>query len=68
MGSLRLRVALLMAFSEAPPKRCCRHEPSGFPLAVVLLLLALLLPHRAGTGALDVLHTGAEQTLGVLLP
>jgi hypothetical protein len=67
-ASLRLRVAMLLAFSETPPRRCCRHEPSSFPLAVVLLLLALLLPHRAGTGALDALHTGAEQTLGVLLP
>lgn len=65
---LELRIGMLLAFAERAPRRCCRHEPTGLALAVGLLALALLLPHQAGTGALDVLHTGAEQALGVLLP
>lgn len=64
---LELRIGMLLAFAERAPRPCRRDEPSGFPLAVALLLLALLLPHQAGTGALDALHTGAEQALGVLL-
>lgn len=57
---LRLRVQMLVAFSEAPPRRCCQRGPSSIPLALVLLLAALLLPHQAGTAALDALHQGAE--------
>jgi len=65
---LELRIGMLLAFAERAPRRCCRHEPTGLPVAVALLLLALLLPHQAGTGALDALHTGSEQALGALLP
>jgi Zn-dependent protease with chaperone function len=65
---LKLRIGMLIAFAERAPHRCCRREPPSFPLALTLLLLALLLPHRAGTGALDALHTGAEQAFAVLLP
>lgn len=60
---LEFRISLLLAFAERPPARCCHHGPSAFPLAFALLAFTLLLPHRAGTGALDALHTGAEQAL-----
>jgi Zn-dependent protease with chaperone function len=63
---LELRIGMLLAFAEHAPRRCCRHDPSGLPVAVALLLIALLLPHQVGTRALDVLHTGAEQALAVL--
>lgn len=40
---------------------------SALPAAVALLLLALLLPHQTGTGALDALHRGAERALTYIL-
>jgi hypothetical protein len=36
-------------------------------MAFGLLLIALYLPHQTGTAALDLLHTGAEQALALLL-
>ncbi len=60
---LKLRIGMLLAFSERAPARCCHHGPSAFPVAFVLLLIALLLPHQSGTAALDVLHTSAEYAL-----
>jgi hypothetical protein len=60
---LELRVAMLLAFAERCPARCCRHESSSLPLALALLLLTLLLPHQTSTAALDVLHTGSEHAL-----
>lgn len=60
---LKFRIGMLLAFAERAPARCCHQGPSAFPVAFVLLLIALLLPHRTGTAALDVLHTGAEHAL-----
>jgi Zn-dependent protease with chaperone function len=60
---LKFRIGMLLAFSERAPARCCHQGPSAFPVAFVLLLIALLLPHQTGTAALDVLHTGAEHAL-----
>lgn len=57
---LRFRVGMLFAFSEQSPSRCCRRGSSAFPIAVLLLLLTLLLPHETGTAALDALHASAE--------
>lgn len=64
---LKLRVAMLLAFSERAPARCCHQGASALPVALVLLLIALLLPHQTSTSALDVLHTGAEHTLTYFL-
>jgi Zn-dependent protease with chaperone function len=63
MRALELRVGMLLAFAEELPTPCCRRGLSTLPTAVALLLLALLLPHRAGTGVLDAVHQGAEQAL-----
>lgn len=60
---LKFRIGMLLAFAERAPARCCPQGASAFPVAFVLLLIALLLPHQTGTAALDVLHTGAEHTL-----
>jgi Zn-dependent protease with chaperone function len=60
---LRLRVGMLVAFSERKPTHCCREGRVVFPIAIGLLLIALMLPHRAGTAALDAIHTGAERAL-----
>lgn len=60
---LKFRIGMLLAFAERSPARCCHQGPSAFPVAFVLLLIALLLPHQTGTAALDVLHTGAEHAL-----
>jgi Zn-dependent protease with chaperone function len=60
---LKFRIGMLLAFSERAPSRCCHQGPSAFPVAFVLLLIALLLPHQTGTAALDALHTGAEHAL-----
>lgn len=57
---LGLRVRMLLAYSENMPRRCCQRGPSSIPLAVALLLAALVLPHQTGTAALDALHRGAE--------
>ena len=59
---LKLRVGMLFAFAERAPARCCHQGVSAFPTAIVLLLIALLLPHQTGTAALDALHAGAEHT------
>lgn len=66
MAALRFRVQLLCAFAEAPPKRCCPGRRPVFTVSVALLLLALTLPHQAGTSALDVLHEGAERAASFL--
>jgi hypothetical protein len=60
MTLLRFRVGMLFAFSEQLPSRCCRRGVSAFPIAIVLLLVALFLPHGTGTAALDALHTSVE--------
>ena len=67
MGVLELRVGMLLAFAERRPVRCCRQGISALPTAIVLLLIALLLPHQTGTAALDALHRGAEHTLTYFL-
>lgn len=64
---LKFRIEMLFAFAERPPARCCQQGPSAFPMAFGLLLIALYLPHQTGTAALDLLHTGAEQALALLL-
>ncbi|HEX2732879.1 MAG TPA: hypothetical protein VHM70_14820 [Polyangiaceae bacterium] len=60
---LEFRVGLLLAFAEKRPTRTGHDGRSAMPLSVILVSLALFLPHRAGTGALDSLHTGAERAL-----
>lgn len=63
---VRLRVDMLLAFAERAPVRCCSEHRPGMPVALALLLLALLLPHQTGTHALDALHTGTEQAVTYL--
>jgi hypothetical protein len=57
---LKLRVSMLLAFAERAPHRRKSEGRSAIPLALTLLVLALLMPHRTGTEALDVLHISAE--------
>lgn len=63
---LRFRVELLCAFAEAPPNRCCKGPVPVFTSIFALLAVALMLPHQAGTAALDVLHIGAEYAAALL--
>jgi beta-lactamase regulating signal transducer with metallopeptidase domain len=58
---LKLRIDLLLAFSEQRPEPRHQRGPSAVSIAVVLLALALILPHRTGTDALDALHVGVER-------
>lgn len=60
---LKFRIGMLLAFAERAPTRCCHRSPSAFPVALILLLIALLLPHQTGTAALDALHAGSEHAL-----
>lgn len=60
---LKFRVGMLLAFAERAPTRCCHQGRSAFPVAFVLLLITLLLPHQTGTTALDVLHASTEHAL-----
>lgn len=60
---LELRIKMLLAFAERAPQRLGAESRSALPVALMLLFTAVLLPHRTGTGALDALHSGAEQAL-----
>lgn len=64
---LKFRVEMLFAFAERAPVRCCHRGPSAFPVALVLLIVTLLLPHGTSTAALDALHSGAESALANLV-
>jgi hypothetical protein len=66
---LRLRVGLLLAFAERRPARCaCQRRSAALSAAALLFGLALSLPHGAGTGALDALHSHSERALLYALP
>jgi hypothetical protein len=66
---LRLRVGLLLAFAERRPARCaCQQRRTALSAAALLFGLALSLPHGAGTGALDALHSHSERALLYALP
>lgn len=66
---LEFRVSMLLAFAERQPSsHGGRAGLPAFPTSVALLVIALLLPHQTGTGALDALHTGAEHALTYLWP
>jgi hypothetical protein len=65
---LRFRIDLLLAFAERAPDACRHRGRSPFPLAFALLAGALVLPHQAGTAALDTLHTSTERALTHILP
>lgn len=60
---LKFRVAMLVAFAERAPHRCCGEGRSTIPVAIAILAIALLLPHQTGTGALDALHVGVEHAV-----
>jgi hypothetical protein len=60
---LKLRIGMLLAFAEHAPHRCCNEGRSAIAVALVLLFIALILPHQTGTFALDALHTGTEHAL-----
>jgi len=62
-ASLKLRVDLLLAYAERPPKLCCGKNGSRLGMVVVLAVTAAILPHHFGTHALDVLHSGAEHAV-----
>ncbi len=66
-GILELRIGMLLAFAERAPARCQHENRGSMPLALALLVGALLLPHGTGTSALDVLHTSAERALSYVL-
>lgn len=61
--TLRFRIQMLLAFSERKPSHCCHQGRMALPIAAVILMAVLFLPHRAGTEALDVIHRGAERAL-----
>ncbi|MET0385024.1 MAG: hypothetical protein ABW321_03645 [Polyangiales bacterium] len=56
---LRLRVELLMAYSEREPARCCQRVPV-LRLAAACMVLATALAHQFGDGPLDTLHRATE--------
>jgi Zn-dependent protease with chaperone function len=59
---LKFRIGMLLAFAEQRPGHC-RRSPSPLPAGLALMLVALMLPHQAGTAPLDALHTGAEHAI-----
>lgn len=67
VGVLKLRVHLLLAFADDAPARCCEPRRSAMLTPIMLLLVVLLLPHRAGTAALDAVHAGVETAISSLV-
>jgi len=65
VAALRLRVGLLLAYSEQRPIHCCRGP--ALRVALALLLLVSVLPHSIGTGLLDLLHIASERAGGYLI-
>lgn len=61
LSILKFRVNMLLAFAEQRPERRYRDGQAAIPIALVLLLVAMFLPHQTGTDALDALHVGIEQ-------
>jgi Zn-dependent protease with chaperone function len=59
IGGVRLRVQLLLGYSQRPPGPIRRRPPVGV-LTTVLALIALS-PHLVGAGPLDILHHGIER-------
>jgi hypothetical protein len=64
---LRLRVGLLLAFSEIAPVLYRDSMRLVVPVPLALVVLALLLPHQTSTHALDAVHAGTEQAVGLFL-
>ena len=64
-SALRLRVGLLLAYADQPPKHCCRGP--ALRLAILPIALAFVLPHRVGTELLDVVHSTSERAGSFLL-
>lgn len=62
---LELRVALLLAYCERRPLRCCR-EPT-LRITALALAGALLLPQFVGPGALNLLHAESERVANGLV-
>jgi beta-lactamase regulating signal transducer with metallopeptidase domain len=63
LGVLELRIRLLLALAEREPTSRASQGLSALPLAAVLVLVALFLPHQTSTSALDALHRGVEHVL-----
>lgn len=61
---LKLRVDLLMAYSDRLPRHCCG-EPA-LRIALLLMAVAFALPHGSGTDALDMVHIASESTLALI--
>ncbi|MBS2025971.1 MAG: hypothetical protein JST92_26530 [Deltaproteobacteria bacterium] len=62
-GALKLRISLLLAFSERQPVRCCEPGLSAVAPALLVFVVVLFLPHVVSNYALDVLHQSAERAL-----
>jgi hypothetical protein len=62
--ALKLRVSLLMAYSERVPVRYSLRP--ALRLVLCAIAFVALLPHRGGTGALDVVHVLTESTIALL--
>lgn len=60
---LTFRVRMLMAFSERLPSRCCDTGPAIAPGALLMLVLAIVLPGQIGSTVLDTLHAGSEHAV-----
>lgn len=63
--AVKLRVGLLLAYTERTPGRCCP-EPS-LRLSLVPLLAALAVAHGGSTAALDAVHVASEAAVSFVL-
>jgi beta-lactamase regulating signal transducer with metallopeptidase domain len=68
LGTLHLRVSLLLAYAEQPERVRCETTTPTLSLAFVLVVVVAALPHMGSTAALDALHVGTELAVASFLP
>lgn len=67
LGTLRLRVSLLLAYAEQPePVRADTSAPT-LSLAILFVVVVAALPHMGSTAALDALHVCTELAVASFL-
>jgi len=65
VDAVKLRLGLLLAYADQPP-RGCSHR-SAMRMVLVVVAVVLLLPHGGGTGGVDLVHEATEGVASLLL-
>lgn len=68
LRALELRVEMLLAYGEHPPREIDEAGAPVLRLAFALLIVVIALPHGGETAALDALHVGTERAVASFFP